>query len=68
MRRRGCGRAQVAVAHSILVSAYWMLKRDQPYHNLGADWHERRNDEAHTRRLVAQLETLGPTVTLNPAA
>src|SRR4029450_7341963 len=68
MRRRGRRRAQVAVAHAILVSAYWMLKRGQPYHDLGADWHERRNDEANTRRLVAQLENLGSTVTLNPAA
>jgi hypothetical protein len=51
-RRRGMGRAQVAVAHSILVAAYWMLKRDEPYHDLGADWHSRRNDEAHTRRGV----------------
>jgi Transposase IS116/IS110/IS902 family len=68
MRRRGRGRAQVAVAHAILVSAYWMLKRGQPYHDLGADCHERRNDEANTRRLVAQLEKLGYTVTLNPAA
>ena len=24
-KRRGMGRAQVAVAHSILVAAYWML-------------------------------------------
>jgi transposase len=68
LKRRGMGRAQVAVAHSILVSAYWMLKRDQPYHDLGADWHRRRNDEAHTRRLVAQLEHLGHQVTLSPAA
>jgi hypothetical protein len=45
-----------------------MLKRDQPYHDLGADRHERRNDEAHTRQLVAQLEKLGHTVVLNPAA
>jgi transposase len=67
-KRRGMGRAQVAVAHSMLVSAYWMLKRDEPYHDLGADWHRRRNDEAHTRRLVAQLEHLGHTVTINPAA
>ena len=62
------GRAQVAIARTILVSAYWMLKRDEPYHDLGADWHSRRNDEAHTRRLVAQLEHLGHTVTLSPAA
>jgi transposase len=40
-KRRGMGRAQVAVAHSILVAAYWMLKRDEPYHDLGADWHTR---------------------------
>ena len=67
-RRRGMGRAQVAVAHSILVAAYWMLKRDEPYHDLGADWHSRRNDEAHTRRLIAQLEHLGHTVIIDPAA
>ena len=28
----------------------------------------RRNDAAHTRRLVAQLEHLGHTVIINPAA
>jgi len=68
MKRRGMGRAQVAVAHSMLVAAYWMLKRDEPYHDLGADWHRRRSDEAHTRRLVAQLEHLGHTVIIDPAA
>src|SRR3954453_9185446 len=46
--RRGMGRTQVAVAHSILVSAYWMLTRDEPYRDLGPDWLARRNDEAHT--------------------
>lgn len=66
-RRRGMGRAQVAVAHSILVSAYYILQRDEPYHDLGADWLTRRNDEAHTRRLVAQLERLGHTVQLDAA-
>jgi transposase len=68
LKRRGMRRAQVAVAHSILIAAYWMLKRDEPYHDLGADWHRRRNNEAHTRRLIAQLEHLGHTVTLSPAA
>ena len=43
-KRRGMGRAQVAVAHSILVAAYYMLQRDQPYQDLGADWHQQRND------------------------
>ena len=67
-KRRGMGRAQVAVAHSILVAAYYMLQRDQPYQDLGPDWHQQRNQEAHTRRLVAQLEKLGHTVVLDPAA
>ncbi|WP_205730022.1 IS110 family transposase [Blastococcus sp. TF02-8] len=42
--RRGTGRAQVAVAHSILVSACWMLTRDEPFQELGADWLARRNE------------------------
>ncbi len=50
--RCGMGRAQVAVAHSILVSAYHMLRDDEPYRELGADWLARRNTEAHTRRPV----------------
>ena len=66
--RRGANRAQIAVAHSMLVSAYHMLQRDQPYHDLGPDWHSRRNTEAHARRLVQQLERLGHTVILDPAA
>ena len=66
--RRGAGRAQLAVAHSILVSAYWMLTRDEPYRDLGPDWLAKHDDEAHARRLVAQLERLGHTVILDPAA
>jgi transposase len=66
--RRGMGRAAVAVAQSILVSAYYILSRDEPYTDLGPDWLARRNTEAHARRLVAQLERLGHTVVLDPAA
>jgi hypothetical protein len=67
-RRRGMRRAQVAVAHSIRVSAYWMLTRDEPYHDIGADWHQRPSNEVHARRLIAQLERLGHTVIIDPAA
>jgi hypothetical protein len=45
-----------------------MLTRDEPYQDLGADWLARRNDEAHTSWLVAQLERLGHTVVLDTAA
>lgn len=61
-------RCQVAVAHSILVAAHHIISRYEPYKDLGPDWLTRRNDEAHTRRLVAQLERLGHTVTLDQAA
>ena len=68
LRRRGMKRAQVAVAHSILVAVWYMLTRDQAYIDLGANWHAHRNAEAQARRLVHQLEQLGHHVTLTPAA
>lgn len=67
--RRGHGRAAMAVAHSMLVSAYYMLLRDEPYHDLGPTWlDERARNQANTRRLVTQLERLGHTVVLDPEA
>ena len=46
-----------------------LAEDDAVYEDLGADWFERRNDNAaHTRRLVRQLEKLGHRVTLEPAA
>ena len=66
-RRRGARRAQVAVAHSILVAAFHMLLRDEPYHDLGADYFAKRARTEQTRRLVNQLEKLGHTVIIDPA-
>ncbi|WP_315094723.1 transposase [uncultured Cellulomonas sp.] len=64
--RRGSARAAVAVAHSILTSAYWMPVRDEPYRDLGAEWLlDPRRTTDRTRRLVHQLEDLGHTVTLD---
>ena len=37
-QRRGMGRAQVAVAHSVPVSGYDMRSRDEPCRDLGPDW------------------------------
>lgn len=66
--RRGPNRAGLAVAHSLLVIAYHVLARGTPHHDLGADYLLRRHtSEAHTRRLVHQLERLGHHVTLEPA-
>ena len=67
--RRGPQRAAVAVAHSILVIAWHLLSNGEPYQDLGGDYFDRRrNSAARQRRLVAQLEALGHTVTLEPAA
>ncbi|GAB3557919.1 IS110 family transposase [Arthrobacter alkaliphilus] len=66
--RRGAKRAQIAAAHSILVSAYYMLERNEPYRDLGPDWLQHRHEQARTRQLVAQLERLGHTVVIDPAA
>jgi transposase len=66
--RRGKKRALVAVAHSLVVIAYHVLRDQRPYANLGADYFEQR-DRAHLQRsLVTRLEKLGYTVRLEPAA
>ncbi len=50
--RRGPKRAIVAVAHSMLVAAYHMLERDEPYRDLGSGYFTRPVDPAMaTRRL-----------------
>lgn len=64
-RRHGHNKAIVAVAHSILVAVFYMLRDDVPYKDLGGDYFARRSDpERMTRRLIAQLERLGHKVTL----
>jgi transposase len=68
-RRQGHKKAIVAVAHSILIAAYHILRADIDYIDLGADYFQRRADpDRIAKRLVAQLERLGHTVTLQKAA
>jgi transposase len=62
--RRGKKRAILAVAHSILVMAYYMIQRQEPYHEAGADFFDRLQPEDTARRLVKRLEQLGYQVTL----
>jgi transposase len=70
VRRRGHQRALVAVARSILV-VVWHLLADQDvrFVDLGSDFYDRRlNKERRARDLIRQLQALGHTVTLTPAA
>jgi transposase len=66
--RRGKKRAAVAVAHSILVIAYHMLRNGTEYYELGGDYFDRRNKAQLQRNLVKRLEGLGLQVTLEPVA
>jgi transposase len=67
--KNGQGKAIFAVAHTMLVILWHVLHDEVDYHELGADYFDRFTDtEAHTRRLVHQLERLGHHVTLEPAA
>jgi len=64
--RRGKKRAIMAVAHSILVSIYYMLIRQQPYQDLGAAYLDNRRKEAKVNYLTRQLRKLGYQVRLDP--
>jgi transposase len=62
--RKGKKRAIVAVGHTILVIVFHMLKNQQPYRDLGADYFDRRNAEQLKRSLVRRLERLGVQVSI----
>lgn len=62
--RLGDARAVVAVAHSILVIAYHIIRDGKPYQELGATFHEQRSQKAVVRRLTQRLEDLGFSVNL----
>jgi transposase len=62
--RRGHKRATIAVAHSILASAWHMLLTGETYRDLGPEHLRPRSPDAQVRRLVRQLEALGQQVSL----
>ena len=66
--RRGSRRAAVAVAHSILVIIYHLLRDGVVYEDLGATWFDQRDRSGTVRRTVKRLEALGYRVTLEAAA
>jgi len=64
--RRGKKRAIVALARSMLVSAWHMLTSGQPYQELGEDYYDQRRKETKVTYLTKQLTKLGFAVTLDP--
>jgi transposase len=65
--KRGKKRAVVAVAHTILIIAYHILQRQQPYQDLGRNYFDERERSAIARQSVRRLEQLGFKVTLETA-
>ena len=64
--RRGMKRALMAVAHSILVIGFYLLKRGEPYRELGGNYLELAHKEQLQRYLVQRLQRLGLRVSLEP--
>jgi hypothetical protein len=62
--RRGGKRAAMAVAHRVLLIAYYILRDGSVYHELGGDHYDRKNPERTARRLTQRLERIGYQVTL----
>ena len=58
----------MAVAHSIVVSAFHMLSRNEPYHELGANYFDEHRREHLIDRLTRRIERLGYGVALEPVA
>lgn len=64
--RRGKKKAALAVAHSILVIAYHLIQRNEPYRELGGNYFDQKDPEATAKRLKKRLEQIGYQVTLEP--
>jgi len=64
--RRGKQRAAVAVGHSLLVTGYHLITRNQTYQDLGANYFDERDREGVKRRALQRLEQLGFQVQLTP--
>lgn len=67
-RRRGKFKAVMAVAHTILVIIYAVLRDHTPYTDLGPDYFDRLDQARVERHHVRRLEALGYSVTLAPAS
>ena len=64
--RRGAKRAIMAIAHSILVIVYLLLKNGDEYRELGSNYFDERNKVATVRRAIHHIQNLGYQVELQP--
>jgi transposase len=60
--RRGMKRAAMAVAHKILVIAYYVIREGVEYRDPGGNYFDRRDPERVAKRLARRLERIGYAV------
>jgi hypothetical protein len=66
--RRRAKKAAVAVAHSLLIVIYHVLRNGKPYAELGVDYFNNLDTARMQRHHVHRLEQLGYKVALTPIA
>lgn len=66
--RRGKKRALLAVAHTMLIAIYYMIKEDKEYIDLGADFYNKFNKEKKANAYMKKLKELGYDVQIAQAS
>lgn len=62
--RRGKKRGLIAVAHSQIIAAYLILSTGARYHELGAQYQQKKIEKKRKAYLTAELKKLGYSVAL----
>lgn len=65
--RRGANRATVAVAHSMLIAIYHMLKDNVHFKDLGSDYYTKFNTEKKANYYLKKLQELGVSIPVSLA-
>jgi transposase len=60
--RRGANRATVAVAHSMLIAIYHVIKNHIPFADLGSGYYAKYNTESKAKYYMKKLQDLGVPV------
>jgi transposase len=58
-------KALIALAHTMLVSIYHMIKKKEPYKELGSDYLENLNKDKTIKNLKKRIEAFGYKVDLS---
>lgn len=65
--KRGANRATVAVAHSMLIAIYHMLKDNVPFKDLGSNYYTKFNTDKKANYYLKKLQELGVSVPVSLA-